>query len=196
MAENYPQSRKLFSAPHKSGYYFSEDYKILCKSTPISKGALPSYLKTCNPRDISMPPKLWLGWNMGSEADFFKYLDAHSPNSICYDDDDGQRCPASFCNFSRSLRKRCGISGANEALLEVAAVRNEHGEPTLALTVGCNQFGCLPDDCITKVTEYVQKGEASWWLDIRSWHWQPGPDTDLGRRVQEGEFAVIVPQAH
>ncbi|KIY61246.1 hypothetical protein CYLTODRAFT_495345 [Cylindrobasidium torrendii FP15055 ss-10] len=192
MAENTPQQRVLFLPPHNNDHYYPEDYKLLCKDTPVSMAALPDCLLNCSPGVQHMPPMLWLGWNMGSEDDFFDYLAVHDPKSICVDKlNNNTRSLVSFFNFRDSLREKYELFGAKRTFFTLTPVLNERGETTWALIVGGNRRGCLPDEQIARLSTYFEK-EPSWWLDNQCWYWKPGPHTKLAYLASKGQ-AIITP---
>ncbi|KIY61248.1 hypothetical protein CYLTODRAFT_495347 [Cylindrobasidium torrendii FP15055 ss-10] len=188
-------TRLLFFPPNDFGHYEPEDYKQLCKATPIARDALPEYLFDCRPSRELLPPVLYLGWNMGSEADLTAFLLKYDPELVSLKPTGGLTDDSLF-ELRYALHERFDISGAMADLLQMSSVWNERGEDVWALTVGGNYAGsCLPDDLIEKIGKEINKDEPSWWLDEDDWYWQPGPETKAGRLAEQGKL-LITPYVH
>ncbi|KIY61247.1 hypothetical protein CYLTODRAFT_495346 [Cylindrobasidium torrendii FP15055 ss-10] len=188
MAAN--KSERLFLPINGLGHYEPEDYKQFCKETPIPRAALPEYFFNCQPGQRFIPPMLWLGWNMGSEADLTAFLLKYDPELVSLKPTGGLT-DASLFNLCYALYERFDISGEMAELLEMSPIRDEHGEDVWALTVSCNYTSdCLSDDLIEKIGKDIGKGEPSWWLDQTNWYWQPGPHTQAARLAEQGEILI------
>ncbi|KIY61249.1 hypothetical protein CYLTODRAFT_495348 [Cylindrobasidium torrendii FP15055 ss-10] len=197
MAEFLITTRLLFCPPNDFGHYEPEDYIQLCKATPIARDALPEYFFNCRHSLELVPPVLYLGWTIGSEADFAEFLRKYDPKLLSFDPTTGELTTSSLFSIHCALRKRFNVSGAMAKLLDVTPVLNEHGEEVWAITVGCNYAPGvrLPDGLIEKIGQAIDKDEPSWWLDQSGWYWQPGDDTEEMYLAQQGKL-LIAPHVH
>lgn len=167
-----------------------KDLKLLCKKTPIPEDKLPYWL-TNPPVRVLQPPRLWLGWNMGTDAQFWEFLKTHRPKSKDWKlKDDGSVDPDKFHYMALSMYVDLAIDRKAYPQLDIKSVWNSSGEVSWLVSMGCNWYKDPPTELIEKVRNYVgisEGEEPMWYLDHIYWRW-----VFKGKPVR-GKSSSIVP---
>ncbi|KIY64358.1 hypothetical protein CYLTODRAFT_493188 [Cylindrobasidium torrendii FP15055 ss-10] len=193
MSKSESKRSRLFEAPRSNGYQ-RDDFRIVCKETPIPKDELPDYLAKRVNKGQWMPPLLWLGWRMGANDAIVLDLPNVQTRTILYTDGSPDYDP--YYDFRDDLVTALQLSEAEQELFELHGILDvdQDGETSLILAVGNNNPGdMLSSELIQRIKEAGKiKEEPKWWLDEIAWYWVPGPKNprraDFLKEIEAGKL--------
>ncbi|KAK7460689.1 hypothetical protein VKT23_009404 [Stygiomarasmius scandens] len=168
--------------PDGRSAYEAGDFKILCRSTPITLWDIPPYLLDHPAIPGFHAPWLWCGWFGTNEL--CNLVETRYPDQVVRNSR-GRKGPyETVFKLSHIIIKEFQIPEEHHRFVKVVDVALPNGKVDLGLVVGNNFEGLLPlnTDYLARITrDLFDKKDPQWILDAYRWKWIP---QHLGRRPE------------
>ncbi|KAF4564575.1 hypothetical protein EYR40_010741 [Pleurotus pulmonarius] len=182
-------SELMFTPPEGAAEYKREDYKILCKSTPIPIYKIPSNLLFKQYRPGWRRPTLWCGWAVGEEK-LLELVQTNYPHRVLRNNSSKtvQRLNT-VMELPSIINEEFKVPEKFRERVMVTEVWNSQGEMCLALVVGNNFMNIIGKGEIALISKAFFDGEPPGWsLCTARWRWTRQPMTVAERKLRRTQF--------